>query len=217
MKKTFVWIAAVAIVAGTISFSRTTLGQNQGRPAASQGQSEHQVALIDMAHIFKEYTKFKTLREALQEEIKQTDAKAKGMIEQIRTVQEQLTSGQLEEGSPDYVRLESQMLKLQTELESFRKVAQRDFHRREADIYKTVYLEVQDAVQKYASYYKYTVVLRFNRTRVEDAENPQEIIQSMNRQVVYYDTRDDLTDPILSWLNDNYAKTAGRPAAGTTK
>ena len=109
--------------------------------------------------------------------------------------------------------LEEQLVSRSTELETFRKVKQREFLRKEADIYKTVYLEVQDAVQKYAGYYKYTLIMRFNRDKVGSAENPQEIIQSMNRPVVFHRTQDDLTDPILRYLNDQYSKTAARPAA----
>ena len=83
-----------------------------------------------------------------------------------------------------------------------------EFLRAEADIYKTVYLEVQDAVTMYAEHYNYTLIMRFNRAKVEDAENPQEIIQSMNRPVVYYNDQDDLTEPILQYLNNQYGRTA---------
>ena len=47
---------------------------------------------------------------------------------------------------------------------------------------------------------------------VGEADNPQAIIQSMNRQVVYYRGEDDLTDPILGYLNGKYGK-SGDPAA----
>ena len=92
------------------------------------------------------------------------------------------------------------MITKKSELEAYRASQQRDFLRKESEIYKQVYLETQDMVQKYANAYQYTLIMRFNRSSVEDAENPQEVIQSMNRQVVYHKKGDDITDPVLRGL-----------------
>lgn len=183
-------------------------------PAATTAAT-HQVGLIDMAHVFKNYQKFSALTESLQSEIEQTDAEAKTLVQKIQQLQGQLSSGSLQEGSPEFTRLESDMLKAQTDLESFKRVAQRDFLRKEAEIYKTVYLEVEDAVQRYASYYKYTLVLRFSRDNVNEATDPKEIINGMNRQVVHFRSEDDITDPILDYLNSAWQKqNGGQPAGG---
>ena len=207
MKKLFVCFAVAAASAG---FAMAPLSaQEKAAPAAAA--ATHQVGLIDMAHVFKNYDKFKGMTEEMQEAAKQAQADATAMVEQMKTIQ--TTMQGLTEGSPDYIKNETAILTLQTKLESFRKVQQREFLRKEAEIYKTVYMEVQEAVQKYAKYYKYTLVLRFNRQSVDAAENPQEIITSMNRQVVHYREQDDLTDPILNFLNDEYKKSTGGAAA----
>ena len=210
MKKLFVCFAVAAASAG---FAMAPLSaQEKAAPAAAA--ATHQVGLIDMAHVFKNYDKFKGMTEEMQEAAKQAQADATAMVEQMKTIQ--TTMQGLTEGSPDYIKNETAILTLQTKLESFRKVQQREFLRKEAEIYKTVYMEVQNAVQRYAKYYKYTLVLRFNRQSVDAAENPQEIITSMNRQVVHYREEDDLTDPILDFLNDEYNKSkGGAPTGGT--
>jgi Skp family chaperone for outer membrane proteins len=210
VKKLFVCFAVAAASAGIASA--------QERPAAAPAQkaaaaSTHQVGLIDMAHVFKNYEKFKSMTEDMQADAKSAQAEAEAMVEQMKQTQE--TMQKLTEGSADYIANETKILTLQTKLESFRKVQQREFLRKEAEIYKTVYMEVQNAVQRYAKYYKYTLVLRFNRQTVDAAENPQEIITSMNRQVVHYREEDDLTDPILDFLNDEYNKSKG--GAPTTR
>lgn len=201
MKKLFVCFA-VAVAAAGVTLAPA---QAQDKPAASAAGT-HQVGLIDMAHVFKNYDKFKTMTEEMQADAKKAQSDAETMVEDMKKIQAAMQS--LEEGSADYVKNEEKILALQTRLETFRKVQQREFLRKEAEIYKTVYMEVQDAVQKYAKYYKYTLIIRFNRQSVDAAENPQEIITSMNRQVVYYRDQDDLTDPILSFLNDEYKKSA---------
>jgi outer membrane protein len=53
-------------------------------------------------------------------------------------------------------------------------------------------------------------VIRFNRGDVAEAGNPQAIINNMNRQVVYYQPQDDITEPILNHLNEQYRKTASK-------
>ncbi|MBL8851229.1 MAG: OmpH family outer membrane protein [Planctomycetaceae bacterium] len=212
MKKIIICLASVALGVGLLLGERASVGQEQARPAAAAATA-HQVGLIDMAHVFKEYAKFKALSESLKADVEGVDGEAKGLVQALQQMQARLTSGTLAQGSQEYADLESQILTKATELESFRKVKQREFLRKEADIYKTVYLEVQDAVSMYAKHYNYTLIMRFNRDKVESAEDPQAIIQSMNRPVVYHRTQDDLTDPILKYLNDQYTRTAARPAA----
>jgi outer membrane protein len=169
-----------------------------------------------MAYVFKNYEKFTAMTASLQKEIEQTDDQAKAHISQIKQYQEQLSSGNLQEGSPDYTKLENQLLKAQTDLETFKRMAQREFLRKEADIYKTIYLEVEDAVQRYASYYQYTLILRFNRQTVDEAEKPQDIINGMNRQVVFFRPQDDITNSILDHLNGEWRKlqSSGRTSTG---
>ena len=214
MKKLFV---CFAVAAASVGFAMAPASA-QERPVAAPAKAvapaaaaTHQVGLIDMAHVFKNYDKFKSMSEDMQADAKAAQSEAEAMVEQMKTIQE--TMQKLTEASPDYTKQETQILTLQTKLETFRKVQQREFLRKEAEIYKTVYMEVQEAVQKYAKYYKYTLVLRFNRQSVDAAENPQEIITSMNRQVVHYREQDDLTDPILNFLNDEYKKSTGGATA----
>lgn len=192
-----------AIVAGLV-FARPTTAQTK------EDEESGKVGLIDMAYVFKEYAKFKSLQEDLAAEAKAIDEGLRAKVQQMQQVQQKLKSGQFAASSPEAKQLEEQLIQMQTNLETQRKVQQRDFLRKESEIYKTVYVEVQDAVAKYASYYKYKVILRFSRNKVDDASNPQAILQSMNRQIVHFDPSDDVTDPVLSYLNREFAKAAGK-------
>jgi len=175
-------------------------------PASAQDEAAapHQIGLIDLAHIFKNYDKFKDQTTGLEAAAKDAEAKAQAMLQQMKDVQAQMQG--LAPGSPDYNAKESTLIELQTKLQAFRQVEQRDIVRKQAEVYKKIYMEVQEAVGQYAKYYKYTLIIRFNRAQVAEAGDPQGIIQSMNRQVVYFQSQDDLTDPILNFLNDKYHK-----------
>lgn len=202
MKKYSLLAVALAMV-GLFTATRPGISQD-----AAATPAPHQIGLIDMAHIFKNYEKFKDQTASLQKLAEEAEAKAQAMMEKGRKGQEQLQT--LTPGTPEYTQIESELIKLKTELETFRQVEQQKIVRQQAEVYKTIYLEVQDVVNRYAQYYKYTLVIRFNRGDVAEAGNPNAIIQNMNRQVVYYQPQDDITDPILKHLNDQYRKSASR-------
>ena len=196
MKKFSLWTTAALLAFGMLV----------AVPASAQDEAAapHQIGLIDLAHIFKNYDKFKDQTTGLEAAAKDAEAKAQAMLQQMKDVQAQMQG--LAPGSPDYNAKESTLIELQTKLQAFRQVEQRDIVRKQAEVYKKIYMEVQEAVGQYAKYYKYTLIIRFNRAQVAEAGDPQGIIQSMNRQVVYFQSQDDLTDPILNFLNDKYHK-----------
>lgn len=206
MKKTIL-SAAVVVVAGLICFSANSRAQSNGTSASAPTK----IGLIDMAEVFKKYKKFDALREGLKADIKATDDKAKGMAAQAKALQEQLKSGTFAPDSAQYKKIESQLIQLQAEFTGFKQQSQREFMRKESQIYKTVYLEVASSVEKYAKYYKYTMILRFNRKNLEEADDPQGVLQSMNKQVIYSQPEDDITDSVVDYLNRVYA---GRSADG---
>ncbi len=204
MKKLVLSTVAVVLACGCVLSANTASAQDAAAPAPTK------VGLIDMAFVFKNYDKFKAMREDLKTEIQGSDNQAKAMAGRIKTIQDQLKT--FNDNSPEFLEKEKELAKYGSEFEAFRKVAQRDFLRKEAEIYKTVYMEVSDAVKLYAQHYKYAVILRFNREEIESSSNPETVLQSMNRQVVYFSTRDDITDSVLKYLNQKYQPQANRPA-----
>ncbi|QDT31747.1 OmpH family outer membrane protein [Thalassoglobus polymorphus] len=182
--------------------------------AESPQVKNHQVGLIDMAHVFKNYEKFKALTEALQEQITQSETGMKTQVEEGRKIQEQMKA--LTSGSPEFEKLEGQLLSIEASLKKAQLKNQREFMRQEAELYKDLYLETRNAVDKYARYYNYSLILRFDRSGVASADNPQEIVEGLNQQVLYHRNRDDLTDPILNYLNEQWRREQKQAAAPST-
>lgn len=162
-----------------------------------------------MAHVFKHYKKFEALREDLKSQIGDSEGQAKAMAKSLQKLQAELKD--LKEGSPEFAAKEKQFQQATLEFESFRKATQREILKEESAIYHQVYMEVSDAVKKYSTHYGYTLVLRFNREDL-NPEDPQGLIQGMNRQVVFHHPEDDMTESVLEHLNAKFQKTAAAPA-----
>ncbi|QDV48769.1 OmpH family outer membrane protein [Gimesia fumaroli] len=212
MKK-LITSATVIAIAGCFA-CLTETASAQGTASTNAKSVEHKVGLIDMAHVFKNYTKFTALREELKAEIQQSDAKAKAMAEKIQAVQKEMQD--FKQGSPEYLAREKQLAQAASDFEAFRKVAQRDFLRKESRIYHTIYMEVTDTVKKYAKIYNYTLIMRFNRENL-DTDDPKKLIQGMNRQVVYHRADDDITLSVLDYLNRSYKPSSGGSSAAPTR
>ena len=206
MKRFTTSLILVVLTTAVLSLNSTVFAQGQ------PDNVPHRVGLIDMGHIFKNYKRVEDLLKDLKAEVSKTDQQAKSMANTIKQKSEQLK--QLKEGTPAYTNLERQLAQEAANFETFRKVAQRDFLRKEAQIYRTVYLEVAEAVEKYAEYYKYTLVIRFNRDGVDDTQKTAEVVNRMNRQIIYHREEDDITTSILDYLNRRYQPSSGgTPAA----
>lgn len=206
MKKLFVAATVLVVFTGLISSPSV---RGDGTPRAVDN-SPHRIALIDMARVFKNYKKFEAMREELKGELQKSEERFKGMAEIIKKEQAELKS--YKEGSEEYSRVEKSLLTHTTQAESFRKSQQRELIRKEAQIYKTIYLEVSDAVEKYATHFNFTLVLRFSADDVNGQENPEEVMRGLNRQVVYYRPSEDITNAICEFLNRRYQRMAAAPA-----
>lgn len=196
--------SVIVLLAGPALVLAAGNGSSEGRRSADP--TPHRIGLIDMARVFKQYKKFEALREELKGDLTKSEEKFKAMAQQIQKEQKELTT--FKEGTEEYSKAEKALLNHTTMAETFRKSQQRDLIRREAAIYKQVYLEVADAVQRYASFYHYTLVLRFSSDEVSGTENAEDVMRGLNRQVVYYRPDDDLTNHIVGYLNKQYETTA---------
>jgi len=209
VKRTLTSALAFAILTGSFTITHTASAQT--KPAAQP----HKVGLIDMAYVFQEYEKFKVLRQDLKAEIERSDTQAKQYMTQSQQLQAKLK--EFKSGSTDYIKYEKQLLTLKADFDAYRTSAQRDLMRRESQIYKQVYIDVSAAVKEYCKHYDYTLVMRFNRKSVDESEAPNDIVQGMNRQVVFFQQQDDITDRVLMYLNKNYGgPTTPRPRTGGT-
>ena len=181
-------------------------GAPAARPAAAAPTQVgiNGMAVVDVAYIFKNHARFKQQMEgmkakvdAAEEQVKKAQADMKQMVEQIKAFQP---------GTPEYKRIEADLTKKQADLQVQVNLQKKDFMEQEGKIYYAVSVEVEDAVKRLATKYNIALVLRFNGDQV-DASNRDDILRNINKPIVFYDPRMDITPYILQDLN--------RPTVGT--
>ena len=210
--KTRVQTGLVAAVVAAVAAAGVVTGTADAQKKPEVKPSK--VGLIDMARVFQDYWKFENQREDLKAEMISMDASAKPKMEELQQLSKQIKENVFKTGTPERDKAESRLFELSSELEALRKKAQVDVMRKESEIYKDIYLEVQQTVGRFSQYYGYDMVIRFNSNKLEETTNPQAVLQQMNRQVVHHNPKDDITQAIIDYLNDRYQKAGGsEPAA----
>lgn len=209
MKNLFVAMMA-AVAASSMMPAMAQDSPKAPAAASTKAAPPSRVGLVDMAEVFAGYTKFKDMRDELAAEIEKSDAEAKVMVERMQKMQSEMTEAQLAPGSPQYEKAEKDLLNAKGEFEAFRAATQRKLARRESEMFKVIYADTTNMVKKYAEYANYTVVVRFDRKGIDENTAPNEAVQRMNKQVVYYRTEDDITNVVLDTLNKQYKGSAAK-------
>ncbi len=172
---------------------------------ANGGTGVNGIAVIDVAYIFKNHERFKQQMKAMKDKVDAAENDVKNAQEGMKKGVEQLK--QYNPGTPEYKRLEADLLKQQGDLQLKVNLQKKDFMEQEGKIYFTVSREIEDAVKLFATSHNIAMVLRFNGDQV-DPTNRDDILRNINKPIVYYDLRMDITPYILQDLN----RSAGVPS-----
>ncbi len=211
MKKFLFSIAALASLS-LMTESPSAFAQAE-KPAggAAASQLPTKIGLVDMGKVFKQYEKFARLREELQGQMTVMQGEAKGIKAQVEKMSEEMKG--YNKDSKEYRALQERIVRVTTDYEAKMKLAGPEMARKEAQIFEDVYLEVTDVIKKYAEYFNFTMVIRFNSEQI-DADSPQQLTQGLNKLVLYHRPQDDITQPVIDFLNKQYAKNGGATAGG---
>jgi len=171
------------------------------------------IAVVDIAYIFKKHNRFDQEMKTLKQRVEAAEADLKRMGEEIKKKQDQLKAYDQQKtfppGSPEYKRLEEQILKDTGEFNLKRSLQGKDFMEQEGKLYFKVSLEIDDAVKVIATRNNIGLVLKFNGDDV-DANDRNDILRNINKPIVYFDKNMDITPFVLQELNRS------APVAGPT-
>ena len=186
-------------------------------PAQTAAPQTGSVAVIDMAEVFANYDKFEDVRESLKTEIEAEGAKAETLAAKVKSIQEVLQSGTISQDTEEYLTKAVELKNAQTNLQAEQMRISQKFMKKEAELYKEIYDDVTGMVKMWCERKGYTLVIRYKRDGVEEGKQTGEILQGMNRLVVYHTPQDDITDTIIYALDRSYSAQSGKPARDQRK
>jgi Skp family chaperone for outer membrane proteins len=163
------------------------------------------IAILNMDRIFKTHQPLLDQLAPAREEAKALQEKLQLRQAEIETVANQIRKA--EPGSPDFQRLQGQLLKLNGELQQMAQAGQQTIQKKETTIYLAFYRTLDDEVAKYAKAKGLKLVLRQQDSSLDEKQPLQEILKSLNRSIIYQDGLD-ITDDILKALD---ARTSNKP------
>lgn len=157
------------------------------------------VALADLTEVFKEHQGFNKQVELMRIDVQEAEKQLKvrkEAIEQAAEAAQKEPAGSVQRTIADEkIRLDQQTL--QTDVN----VQKAKFMEREAQIYLKTYESVLAIIEAYAAEQKIDLVVRFNSGPIDDRQNLQNVMQQLNRQVVFHQKGLDITDEIVRRAN----------------
>ena len=157
-----------------------------------------QMAIIDLAYIFENHTRFKQMTDELRRDVEAAEAELKSNKTQLQKMVDSLE--QWNRTSPEYRALEEDITKRQAELQVQVGMQKRNYYEQEAKIYYSTYKEVMDQVRYYAEKHNILLVMRFQVDPYNE-NDPQGLQKELNKDILYHNSMIDITPIILEAVN----------------
>ncbi|HEY1065590.1 MAG TPA: OmpH family outer membrane protein [Pirellulales bacterium] len=196
-------VAAVALVLSGTAFAQQRPPVAGGAPAPAAAPAAHGgvpvgVAVIDLQFVFKNHYRFQGEIEQMKKDVEGRETALKAQRDALRAKKEGLS--QYVVGSPDYRKLEGELAQEEANLMVQVQIQKKEFLEREAKIYFNAFNEIEGIVRLIAERNNIAMVIRFSRDDLKSAD-PQQVMQELNRVVLYTNPQIDLTDIVVGQLN----------------
>jgi Skp family chaperone for outer membrane proteins len=165
------------------------------------------IAILNMDRVLRTHQPLLDQMKPLQDEEKKLQETVQVRQAEIETVAAQLQK--TPQGSPEFLRLQMQAVKLQNELRQYAATEQQALQKKQLAVLVAFHRTLEDEVTKYAKDKGIKLVLRQQDNSLDDNQPLAEILKSLNRGIIYQDGLD-ITDEILRALSAR-AAAANRP------
>jgi Skp family chaperone for outer membrane proteins len=216
VKNSFFCATFVALFCVVPFAASSSSAQQQQYPSTAATPAQHAAApgveLIDLIYIFDNYKNFTEMKAGMKRQVDAAEARLKIEGDELKRTGQQISNLPL--GSPERNRLEEAATQQGANLQVKVAKEKKDFLRQESHIYYSVYQEILGEIRVFSERNNISLVLRFSGDQI-DPNNPQAVLQDINKSVIYYNKHIDLTKIILSQLNNRWQGNAGTSSRPT--
>ncbi|MEM6688211.1 MAG: OmpH family outer membrane protein [Planctomycetota bacterium] len=183
------------ITLGLMVFTTMATAVNSSTASAEEG---HKVAVIDVAYIFKNNEAIKGQVSSVEESLKNFETEMKTKRAELQQEAAKLKTFSV--GSPDYENQSQKVALLESKLRTDMARKRKELADAEAAIYYKNYKLIAEAVGKIAEANNIAVVFRYNSEDM-NLEKGESVIRGVMKNIVYHDSRLDMTEPVNSYLS----------------
>ena len=198
-------IAGCALIAG-LAVLTALAQQGTTRPMAGPQMGAPQVAFVDVGYVFKKHPGFQGRKVSLTTEMKRASEGLNQERETVRKMRQDLQA--MPAGSEEYKQLDVISTKRAADLQVQFQLQQKEFATKESNMYYTVYQEIAQEVGYLASQNGFSAVLYVDGDAPDKDRLPQ-VQAFVNKQIVWFDQRLDVTPEIVSRLERKYGAQPG--------
>jgi Skp family chaperone for outer membrane proteins len=166
---------------------------------AQEKPADLPIAVVNLDQVFNGYKKHADRLAPVREGLKEFDESV-----QVRQVELETAANQLRRatpGTPEHIRLQGQAIKLQNDLRIFVEQERQKLQKREASVLVATHRDVNEQIKKFCKDRGLKLVLR-QYNPPEDNQPLQQILNSLNRDVIYQDGLD-ITEEVIKALNES--------------
>jgi Skp family chaperone for outer membrane proteins len=196
VKKNWLFAGALA-TAGLLWTAGSVLEPVHAQQQANSNWPGIRIAVVDIGKVFKDYNKFKEMMDRLKGEVDGKEQELRKQEQQIQVLAEQIKAMK---DPNDQERVAKEANDKKFEFERNRQKYRDELVQQEAEVYKTCYKELTELLKQYSSENGIHLVMRVQ----EESDNPQAILQTINRQIVYSHPNLDLTAVMAEGLNQRF-------------
>jgi Skp family chaperone for outer membrane proteins len=192
----------LTVASSSLAFAQIGSQTPQPQPTAT--------AVVDLDHILDSHPSFMATMESLKAEYQKTmedfEARRKKLASDASQLNDALTPD-----SPEFKKKQEMLVGEDSKLRLEVVNKEKEFGERQARLIMDTYNQVVMAVDLAAKHYKYDMVVRYSRKQATkmDPKKPNTVQIGLDREVIYFDPKHDLTDTIVAMLKRDVQPAAG--------
>jgi Skp family chaperone for outer membrane proteins len=173
---------------------------------AQQTRAGTTVAVVDIAVVMENNTKFKSMLDAIQVEITQFDGTLETARKQVTSMVEELKG--YNPGTAAYSQLEERIAKIQSDVQVQMQIKRKNVLQKEAKVFHECYIEVQKTIATFCERNGISLVLNYDSKAI-NPQSRESVLKGVNRDIVYQRSLN-ITKYIVDAVNKG--NQAGAPA-----
>jgi Skp family chaperone for outer membrane proteins len=149
---------------------------------AQQPRAGTTVAVVDIAVVMENNTKFKSMLDSIQVEINQFDQTLESARKQVTSMVEELKG--YNPGTAAYSQLEERIAKIQSDVQVQMQIKRKNVLQKEAKVFHECYLEVQKTIGTFCDRNGISLVLNYDSKAI-NPQSRESVLKGVNRDIVY--------------------------------